>query len=133
MTKTMQFQFPATRHWPKQSQHDHVDHLEGLTPKQRKFFRRRFCCIDCGKCTHCSGEYYMVRDELWAASGVESNGGMLCLLCLERRIGRALTAADWTTIGPNLDAWQQHIAARSGFLATNQSRRRNDRDRDPIS
>jgi hypothetical protein len=51
---------------------------------------KAFCCIDCGKCTLCSGEYYMVKNELWAASGVEPNGGMLCLLDLERRIGRAL-------------------------------------------
>jgi hypothetical protein len=100
MTK-MQLQFPAARHWPKQSQHDHVDHLEGLTPKQKKFFRRRFCCIDCGKCTHCGGEYYMVRDELWSAAGVEPNGGMLCLHDLERRIGRALTTDDFTAKMPS--------------------------------
>src|SRR5689334_11827041 len=102
---------PAARHWSKQSQHDHVDHLEGLTPKQKKFFRRRFCCIDCGKCTHCSGEYYMVRDELWAAASVKPEGGMLCLADLERRIGRALTVADFTAKMPSLNAWQQHIVA----------------------
>jgi hypothetical protein len=116
--KRTQLRFPAARHWPEQTQHDHLEGFEdgpSLTPKQKKFFRRRFCCVDRGKCTLCSDEYYMVRDELWAASGVEPNGGMLCLLCLERRIGRALTTADWTTIGPSLDAWQQHIATRSRF------------------
>jgi hypothetical protein len=56
---------------------------------------KAFCCIDCGKCTLCSGEYYTVKNELWAASGVEPHGGMLCLFDLERRIGRALTAADF--------------------------------------
>ena len=73
--------------------------------------RKAFRCIDCGKCTLRSGEYYMVKNELWAASGVEPNGGMLCLLDLERRIGRALTAADFTAKMPSLNAWQQHLAA----------------------
>src|SRR5262249_2078594 len=85
-----------------------------LTPEQKKFFRRRFCCIDCGKCTHCSGEYYMVSNELWAASGIEPTGGMLCLTDLERRLGRALTTADFTAKTPSLDAGHQHIAARFG-------------------
>jgi hypothetical protein len=30
-----------------------------------------------------------VSDELWAASGMAPNGGMLCLACFEGRIGPA--------------------------------------------
>jgi hypothetical protein len=97
----------------KSARHDPLKHYEDdLTPKQKKFWRRRFSCVDCGNCTLCSGEYYMVKNELWAAAGVKPNGGMLCLLDLERRIGRALTVADFTTKMPSLDAWRQHIAAR---------------------
>ena len=40
---------------------------------------RKFRCVDCDKSV-LGGEYYMVADELWAASGMEPNGGMLCLV-----------------------------------------------------
>ena len=38
-----------------------------------------------------TAEYYMVADEVWAASGLAPDGGMLCLVDLERRLGRLLT------------------------------------------
>jgi hypothetical protein len=60
-------------------------------------FAKGFLCIDCGKDT-IDDECYMVTDELWAASGVGPDGGMLCLACLERRTGRELTLADFTAI-----------------------------------
>jgi hypothetical protein len=65
-------------------------------------------CVDCGK----EAEYYMVADELWAASGLDPNGGMLCLADLERRTGRELTIGDFTSIVPTREAWERHIAAR---------------------
>src|ERR1700687_308344 len=68
----------------------------------------RFHCVDCGKDT--IHEYYMVRDELWAAAGMHPNGGMLCLADLERRIGRLLTVDDFTAVFPA--NWQRHVAAR---------------------
>ena len=43
---------------------------------------RKFRCVDCDKSV-LGGEYYMVADELWAASGMEPNGGMLCLVDLD--------------------------------------------------
>lgn len=55
-----------------------------------------FKCVDCGVNTHDADEYYMVHDELWAAAGMEPAGGMLCVGCLEQRLGRRLTAADFT-------------------------------------
>jgi hypothetical protein len=58
----------------------------------------RFHCVDCGECTLSSGEYYRVDNELWAASGLGPNDGMLCLHCLERRIGRELTLDDFTAV-----------------------------------
>jgi hypothetical protein len=72
---------------------------------------RRFLCIDCGKST-LGGEYYMVGDDLWAASGVAPNGGMLCLACLETRIRRPLTIADFTAILPSAECWERHVALR---------------------
>jgi hypothetical protein len=74
---------------------------------------RRFHCVDCGKCTSSSGEYYMVRDEIWAASGLGPIDGMLCLRCLERRIERELTLDDFTAIMPRREAWERHVASRS--------------------
>jgi hypothetical protein len=75
----------------------------------------RFRCVDCGKDTGGeNGEYYMVRDDVWAASGLSPNGGMLCLACLERRIKRPLTDKDFTALWPAASAWQRHIAARVG-------------------
>lgn len=40
-------------------------------------------------------EYYFVHTELWL-SVVDSNKGMLCVGCLESRLGRELTSADFT-------------------------------------
>jgi hypothetical protein len=74
--------------------------------------RGRFGCVDCRKDTNKSGEYYMVRDEVWAASGITPHGGMLCLRCLERRIGREINIEDFTAQCPTLKAWNKHVAAR---------------------
>lgn len=48
-------------------------------------------------------EWYMVEDEVWVAAGMpmdpevrHSGEGHLCIGCLERRLGRQLTAADFT-------------------------------------
>ena len=71
----------------------------------------RFLCVDCGKDTH-GGEYYMVWDEVWEASGMTPDGGMLCLPCLERRIGRHLTPDDFTAIFPSKEAWRALVARR---------------------
>jgi hypothetical protein len=69
----------------------------------------RFLCVDCGKDTGGeTGEYYMVYDQVWAASGLGPNDGMLCLACLENRIGRPLTMGDFTAMVPSLEAWRRY-------------------------
>ena len=68
----------------------------------------RFFCLDCGADTHESGEYYMVSDDVWAASGLAPNDGMLCLTCLERRIKRPLTRKDFTCVWPTIAAWERY-------------------------
>jgi hypothetical protein len=55
-----------------------------------------FECVDCRVNTNAINEYYMVNREVWLASGLKSNGGMLCIGCLEHRIGRELTRKDFT-------------------------------------
>lgn len=59
-------------------------------------------CHDCGEdTTPCLGqrgcrhvgrwEWYMVRDDVWP-----DVDGFLCIACLEQRLGRMLTADDFT-------------------------------------
>lgn len=61
-----------------------------------------FACSDClantsGFAPGSISEYYMVHDHLWDAATADLDGrGMLCIGCLERRLGRQLTAADFT-------------------------------------
>jgi hypothetical protein len=71
----------------------------------------KFCCVDCAKSTM-GGEYYMVSDALWATTGLAPDGGMLCLACCERRIGRELTLDDFTAMVPSKERWQRHVARR---------------------
>jgi hypothetical protein len=53
-------------------------------------------CRDCGvNTTGVNGEYYMVQDAIWKQAKMHRNGGMLCIGCLERRIGRRLTKLDF--------------------------------------
>lgn len=57
--------------------------------------RVSFLCLDCGQDTGKMREYYFVHTELWLTV-VSSAKGMLCVGCLEKRLGRELTAADFT-------------------------------------
>jgi hypothetical protein len=56
-----------------------------------------FRCRDCGIDTSIRGiaEYYAVHDAVWAAAGMAPNSGMLCIGCLEERLGRQLVGADF--------------------------------------
>lgn len=51
-------------------------------------------CQDCSRDTR-GGDYYMVNDDLWAEAHPQ-DVGMLCMSCLETRIGRPLDARDFT-------------------------------------
>ena len=53
-----------------------------------------FDCMDCGVNTSEIKEYYTLRDEVW----LEANPvdfGMLCLGCVETRLGRSLVRTDF--------------------------------------
>lgn len=61
-------------------------------------------CVLCGVNTSCVGgiaEYYMVHDDIWRKYGCFN--GMLCIGCLEDRMGRQLVAADFTDCPVNTD------------------------------
>jgi Protein of unknown function (DUF2695) len=65
-------------------------------------------CIDCGGDFD---EYYMVEDAVWAAAGLEPEGGILCIGCLEKRIGRTLMRCDFSD-APTNDPNKTNISAR---------------------
>lgn len=53
-------------------------------------------CHDCSINTfNGNHNYYMVQDKLWEKHGPKE--GMLCITCLEKRIGRKLEFEDFTT------------------------------------
>jgi len=53
----------------------------------------RWLCKDCGKdCFVDNKDYYMVNNEIWKKHGVGT--GVLCMDCMEERIGHKLTVND---------------------------------------
>jgi hypothetical protein len=58
-------------------------------------------CRDCGVDTNAIGEFYIVRDDVWP---IAPEGGMLCVGCLEERIGRPLEPGDFTDAPFNWEA-----------------------------
>lgn len=53
-----------------------------------------YACQDCNTDT-IGGDYYMVHDTLWNKVHPK-NAGMLCLRCLEKRVGRRIKLSDFT-------------------------------------
>jgi hypothetical protein len=45
-------------------------------------------------------EIYSVKPAVWKAAGMELLGGCLCIGCLEKRLGRTLTARDFLRDDP---------------------------------
>lgn len=60
-----------------------------------------FACVDCGVHTGDIDEYYMVHDYVWPI-----DRGMLCIGCLEARIGRQLTFHDFQLV-PGHTVWKR--------------------------
>jgi hypothetical protein len=62
-------------------------------------------CVDCDFDTFAGGEYYAVHDSIWKAASEASpplpgGYGLLCIDCLETRLGRELTRADFVIDNP---------------------------------
>jgi hypothetical protein len=58
---------------------------------------RNWLCMDCGKSTFNSpSDYYMLRNRLWRILVPKNQRhGMLCLACIEERLGRPLIPNDF--------------------------------------
>jgi hypothetical protein len=65
----------------------------------------------CHDCSHDFDEYYMVRHGIWAASGLRK--GLLCVGCLEKRIGRQLHADDFPDFEVNIDDSARSLRLRT--------------------
>ncbi len=79
-----------------------------------------FHCLDCGQDTghHGLREYYMLRDAIWKK--ICNIRGMLCIGCVERRLGRVLTRSDFTACPLNnprdpQDAFSKRLRLRLGY------------------
>lgn len=59
----------------------------------------RWNCVDCGYNT--SLEHYFVHNEVWYGVAGMPESGMLCIGCLEARIGRTLTPSDFPKVHIN--------------------------------
>jgi hypothetical protein len=57
--------------------------------------RKRFLCADCGVDTGKIHEHYFIKTELWLKV-MQTIHGMLCIGCLEKRLGRRLRREDFT-------------------------------------
>jgi hypothetical protein len=75
--------------------------------------RRHFPCLDCQYDTF-RDEYYMLRNEVWLSANPKSKG-MLCIGCVEERIGRRLTPEDFSAAPINHES--------EGFFFTPKSAR----------
>lgn len=76
--------------------------------------RRKFQCVDCRVDTGKIHEHYFVHTHLWLTV-MPSVNGMLCIGCIEKRLGRSLTARDFTdaTINnPRYEPKSQRLMAR---------------------
>lgn len=62
--------------------------------------RARFLCEDCGCDTGKMKEFYFIHTHLWLSVS-SSISGMLCIGCLEIRLGRQLVASDFTDASIN--------------------------------
>jgi hypothetical protein len=75
-------------------------HVSTATPRAKRIAREkaRNRCLDCGSqttFTRNGWEYYMVHDALWLNANPQTDG-MLCIGCLEERLGRTPTSEDFT-------------------------------------
>ena len=54
-----------------------------------------FRCLGCGVDTLWLKEYYMIHKDIWLIANSDDDG-MLCIGCVESRLGRELNACDFT-------------------------------------
>jgi hypothetical protein len=65
-------------------------------------------CLDCGPDTVTAREYYLLRDDVWAETRVGPQEGVLCIGCVEGRLGRRLNRRDFTSAPVNEERVSTH-------------------------
>jgi len=58
--------------------------------------KNNFKCLDCNINTSHIEEYYMLYDHIWDKIIYGNKEGMLCIGCVERRLGRKLVRTDFS-------------------------------------
>ncbi|QGH78343.1 hypothetical protein SEA_TRIBUTE_190 [Streptomyces phage Tribute] len=58
--------------------------------------RKKWLCLDCGVDTGRIGEHFFLDMNVWSLTGL-GHEGMLCVEHVEKRIGRRLVPADFTS------------------------------------
>lgn len=53
-------------------------------------------CLDCDIDTFEIGEYYMLKDPVWEEAVPDDDLGMLCIGCIEKKLGRELSPEDFS-------------------------------------
>lgn len=61
---------------------------------QKHKSKRKWLCVDCGDNTQL--EHYFAKNDVWFGAAGMPETGMLCVGCLETRIGRLLNRNDFT-------------------------------------
>jgi hypothetical protein len=64
-------------------------------------------CTDCGGSTYRMREYYMVTKEVWKEATQNKKAHMLCIGCLEKRLGRELSNKDFGNYLLNTVDWNK--------------------------
>jgi len=67
---------------------------------------RATLCLDCDVDTIAINEFYVVHDSIWAIVNPAS-AGMLCIGCLEHRLGRELHRDDFADVPGNAWVWKK--------------------------
>ena len=78
--------------------------------------RSKWLCLDCKVDTGKIAEHYFIQTDIWMKI-VGSNKGMLCVGCLETRLGRKLTSFDFTACtinSPKYEAKSSRLLERLG-------------------
>jgi hypothetical protein len=70
-----------------------------------------YACEGCRRCCHELGEWFMLMDHLWRI--VAGEGEVLCVGCVEARLGRELKLADFAQVPVNMEEGQSdHLRDR---------------------
>jgi hypothetical protein len=82
-----------------------------------------FNCWDCTVNTYDIGEYYMVTNELWELATIYADNEchtdvMLCIGCLENRIGGKLVASDFPNLPINIGLFGMSARLRARLLTS---------------